>query len=165
MEATDSLDTDALFASTPIPRGQLHHLQATLAQQMNAPSVFLKSLGAARRTHGSQKALVSTIQQTTHQQLLDSFSNDLIQKAILLSQTAKNTGARLQQPNSEAYEADDRCFQVSLARRLMQVHPAASHTTNISPTCPNISAAKRTCACHIDDHQLHCMTLQMWEWS
>ena len=125
MEATESPDTDALFAATPILRGQLHHLQATLAQQMNAPSLLLKSLGAALRTHGSQKALVNTIRQTTHQQLLASLSNNPIQKAILQSQTAKNTGAHLQQPNSEAYEADDRCFQVSLARRLMLVHPAA----------------------------------------
>ena len=134
MEATDSPDIDSLFAPTPILRSQLHQLQTTLAQQMNTPL----------RMHGSQKALVNTIQQTTHQQLLSSLSTNPIQKAILLSQTAKNTGAHLQQPNSEAYEADDRCFQVSLARRLMLAHPAASHPTNISPTCPNVSAAKRT---------------------
>ena len=157
MEATGSPDLDSLFAPTPILRGQLHQLQTTLAQQMNAPSLLLKSLGLALRTHGSQKALVKTIQQTTHQQLLANLSTNPIQKAILRSQTAKNTGAHLQQPNSEAYEAD-RCFQVTLARRLMLVHPAASHATNISPTCPNVSAAKRTCACPIDTHQLHCMT-------
>ena len=69
---------------------------------MNSPSLLLKPLGAALRTHGSQKALVNTIQQTTHQQLLASLSTNPIQKAILLSQTAKNTGAHLQQPNSEA---------------------------------------------------------------
>ena len=39
----------------------------------------------------------------------------------------------------------------------MLVHQAASHATNISPTCPNVSAAKRTCACPIDLHQIHCM--------
>ena len=158
MEATDSPDLDSLFAPTPILRGQLHQLQTTLAQQMNAPSLLFKSQGAALRTHGSQKALVNTIHQTTHQQLLANLSTNPIQKAILLPQTAKNTGAHLQQPNSEAYEANDRCFQVSLARRLMLVHPAASHATNISPTCSNVSAAKRTCACPIDPHQLHCMT-------
>ena len=125
---------------------------------MNAPSLLLKSLGAALRKHTSQKALVNTIQQTTHQRLLDSLSNNTMQKAILLSQTAKNTGAHPQQPNSEASEADDRCFHVSLARRLMLPHPAASQASNISSTCPNVSAAKRTCACHIDPHQPHCMT-------
>ena len=57
-------------------------------------------------------------------------------------ETYKHTGAHVQQPNSEAHEADDRYFQASLARRLMLVHPAASHATNISPTCPNVSAAK-----------------------
>ena len=156
MEDTESPDIDSLFAPTPILRGQLHKLQTTLAQQMNAPSLLLKSWGAALRTHGSQKALVNTIQQTTHQQLLSSLATDSIQKAILISQTAKNTGAHLQQPNSEACEADDRCFKISLARRLMLPRPAASHSANISPTCPNVSAAKRTCACPIDDYQLHC---------
>ena len=122
------------------------------------PSLLLKSLGVALRTHGSQKTLVNTIQQVTHQQLLTSLSTNTIQKAILVSQTAKNTGAHLQQPNSEAYEADDRCFHVSLARRLMLPHPAANHSANISPTCPNVSADKRICACPIDDYQLHCTT-------
>ena len=68
------------------------------------------------------------------------------------------TSAHLQQPNSEAYEADDRCFQVSLARRLVLPHPAPSQASNVSATCTNVSAAKRTCACSIDSHQLHCMT-------
>ena len=120
-------------------------------------SPLLKSLGAALRTHGTQKALVNTIQQVTHQQLLTSLSTNTIQKAILISQTAKNTGAHLQQPSSESYEADDRCFRVSLARRLMLPHPATNHPANISATCPSVSAAKRTCACTIDDYQLHCM--------
>ena len=40
----------------------------------------------------------------------------------------------------------------------MLAHPAASHASNISTPCPNVSAAKRTCACTIDSHQLHCMT-------
>ena len=56
-------------------------------------SLLLKSLGAALRTNGSQKTLVNTIQQTAHQQLLSSLSTNNIQRAILISQTAKNTGA------------------------------------------------------------------------
>ena len=157
MEATESPDIDSLFAPTPILRGQRHQLQVTLSQQMDTPSLLLKTLGAALRAHGTQNALVNTIHQVTHQQLLTSLSTNNIQKAILISQTAKNTGAHLQQPSSEAYEADDRCFRVSLARRLMLPHSAASHAANISPTCPNVSAAKRTCACLIDDYQLLCM--------
>ena len=158
MEATESPDIDSLFAPTPILRGQLRQLQVTLSQQMDTPSLLLKSLGAALRTHGTQKVLVNTIQQVSHQQLLTRLSTNNIQKAILISQTAKNTGAHLQQPSSGTYEADDRCFQVSLARRLMLPHPAANHPANISPTRPNVSAAKRVCACPIDPHQLHCMT-------
>ena len=155
MAATDSTDTDSLLAATPTLRGQLLHLQATLAHQMNTPA--LKPPGAALRTHGIQRTLVSAIQRTTHKQIMEAYVDSPIQRAILISQTAKNTGAHLQQPDSEAYEADDRCFQVSMARRLVLAHPAAALATNISPTCPNVSAAKRVCTCPIDTHQLHCI--------
>ena len=154
--ATDFTDTDALLAATPTLRGQLLQLQSTLAQQMNTPALLLKPLGAALRTHGIQKTLVGAIQRYAHKQIIDSYVDNPIQRAILISQTAKNTGAHLQQPNSDAYDADDRCFQVSMARRLMLAHPAAALATNISPTCPNVSAAKRVCTCPIDRHQLHC---------
>ena len=117
----------------------------------------MKPLVAALRTHGTQNTLVSAIQRTTHKQLMDAHVDNPIQRAILISQTANNTGAHLQQPNSEAYEADDRCFQVSLARRLMLAHPAAALATNISPTCANVSADKRDCTCPIDPHQPHCI--------
>ena len=39
----------------------------------------------------------------------------------------------------------------------MLTHPAAAHATDITPTCPNVSAAKRACTCLIDPHQIHCM--------
>ena len=71
MAATDSPDTGSLFAATTIPRGQLHHLQTKLAHQMNTPSLLFKPLGAALRTHGTQRTLVSAIQRTTHKQLMD----------------------------------------------------------------------------------------------
>ena len=157
MAATDLTDTDALLAATPTLRGQLLHLQSTLAQQMDTPALLLKPLGAALRTHGIQRALVSAIQRTAHKQIMEAYGDYPIQRAILISQTAKNTGAHLQQPYREAYEADDRCFQVSMARRLMLTHPPAALAANISPTCPNVSAAKRVCTCRIDPHQLHCI--------
>ena len=155
--ATDLTDTDALLAATPTLRGQLLQLQSTLAQHMNTPALLLKPLSAALRTHGIQKTLVGAIQRHVHKQIMDSNVDNPIQRAILISQTAKNTDAHLQQPNSEAYEADDRCFQVSMARRLMLTHPAAALATDIAPTCPNVSAAKRTCTCRIDPYQLHCI--------
>ena len=138
MTATDLTDTDSLFATTPILRGQILRLQVTLAHQMNTPALLPKPL------------------RTTHKQIMDALVDNPVQKAILTSQTAKNTGAH-QQPNSEAFEADDRCSQVSMARRLMLAHPVAALATNISPTCPNVSAAKRVCARTIDTCQLHCM--------
>ena len=157
MAATDSTDTDSLLAATPVLRGQLLHLQATLAHQTDNPALLLKPLRAALRTRGIERTLVSAIQSTTHKQMMDTYVDNPIQRAILISQTAKNTGAHLQQPNSEDYEADDRCLQVSMARRLLLAHPAAALATNISPTCPNVSAAKRVCTCSIDPHQLHCI--------
>ena len=145
--ATDLTDTDALLAATPTLRGQLLQLQSTRAQQMNTPALLLNPLGAALRTHGIQKTLVGAIQRYAHKQIIDSHVDNPIQRAI----------SHLQQPDSEACEADDRCFQVSMARRLMLAHPAAALATNISPTCPNGSAAKRVCTCPIDRHQLHCI--------
>ena len=65
MAATDAPDTDSVFAATPLPCGQLHHLQTTLARQMNTTSLLLKLLGAALRTHVTQRTLVSAIQRTT----------------------------------------------------------------------------------------------------
>ena len=47
------------------------------------------------------------------------------------------------QPSSEAYEAEDRCFRVAVARRLMLLHPAAANSAGVVRTCPkkNKSAA------------------------
>ena len=123
MEATESPDIDSLFAPTPILRSQLHQLQVTLSQQMFKPSLLLKSLGVALRTHGSQKTLVNTIQQVTHQQLLTSFSTNNIQKTILIPQTAKtrertynNPTAKLMRRTTDASKSlslDDSCFPTS----------------------------------------------------
>ena len=38
----------------------------------------------------------------------------------------------------------------------MLARPAANDPTNISPTCPNVSAAKRVCSCSVNSHQLLC---------
>ena len=75
---------------------------------MNTPALLLKPL--------AQKTLVNAIQHTVHNQLLESSADCTIQKTIHLSQTAKNTGAHLQQQNREAHEADDKCFRESVDR-------------------------------------------------
>ena len=89
MTATDLTDTDSLFAPTPTLRDQLLHLQSTLAHQMNTPALLLKPLGAALRTHKTQKTLVSAIQRDTHKQIMEIYNDNPIQRAILISQTAK----------------------------------------------------------------------------
>ena len=89
--------------TTPILRGQLHHLQPALARQMNTPSLLLKPFGAALRTHDTQQILVSAIERTAHKQLMDTHADNPTLRAILISQTAKkNTGAHLQQTSHEA---------------------------------------------------------------
>ena len=60
------------------------------------------------------------------------------------------------QPSSEAYEADDRCFRVSLARRLMMPHPAAANAADVVQFCSNKSAAGVICSRPVDPKQHHC---------
>ena len=84
---------------------------------MNKPTFQLKPLGAALR-------LKTTIQRNIHKQLYNS-----------LSQSTSHTGAHLMQPSSEAYEAEDRCFRVSVARRLMLSHPAAPNAADVVQSC------------------------------
>ena len=69
-----------------------------------------------------KKHFVKSIQVQLHRQLVDSHP---ISKAMLISQTSPHAGAHVQQPNSEVYEAEDRCFRVSVARRHRLPHPAA----------------------------------------
>ena len=40
------------------------------------------------------------------------------------------------QPSSEAFEIEDRCFRVSVARRLMMPHPAAANPADVVQFCP-----------------------------
>ena len=75
-------------------------------------------------------------------QLMDIHVYSPIQKAILISQTARNTGARLQQPNSEAYEAEtdafrshwrgDTCLHIQLRVIQPTSHPRAQ--TSVQPS-------------------------------
>ena len=155
MNATDSPDTDNLFSASPILRNQLFHLQSTLARQMStparAPQVTGRSPSHTWHPKNSGQLHLSQPTQATRGQL------HRRTHSLKLSSSPNHTRAHLQQPNSVAHEAGDRCFRVSLARRLMLAHPAASDPDNISPTCPYVSAAKRICACPIDAHQLHFM--------
>ena len=79
--------------------------------------------------HTTALKQVSTIQRNIHKQfynsLTDTLTEQATEQAILLSQSTSHTGAHLMEPSSEAYEAEDRCFRVSVARRLMLPHPAA----------------------------------------
>ena len=60
------------------------------------------------------------------------------------------------QPNSEAYEAENHCFRVSVARRLMLPHPAAADPSGVVLACPNKSAAGQICDKPVDVQQHHC---------
>ena len=120
---TRSPDTDSLFNAAPRLRAQQAKLQTTLSLQMNKPAFQLKPLGAALRLKTTQKKQVSTIQRNIHKQIFDSLTDTPVERAVLPSQSTSHTGAHLMQPSSEAYEAEDRCFRVSVARRLMLPPP------------------------------------------
>ena len=79
-----------------------------------------------------------------------------LNKLSLLSQSTSHTGAHLMQPSSEAYEVEDRCFRVSVARRLMLPHPAVADPADIVQFCPNKSVAGVICNKPLDPKQHHC---------
>ena len=137
MATTQSPDTDSLFSSTPRLRAQQAQLQTSLSLQMNKPTVQLKPLGAALRQKTTQKKQVSTIQRNIHKQFYNSLTDTPTEQAILLSQSTSHTGAHLMQPSSKAYEAEDRCFRVSVAKRLMLPHPAAPNAADVEQFSPN----------------------------
>ena len=156
MSTTQSPDTDSLFSSTPQLRAQLAQLQSTLSQQMNKPTFQLKPLGADLRLKTTQKKQVSTIQRNIHKQFYNSLTDTPTEQAILLSQSTSHTGAHLMQPSSEAYEVEDRCFRVSVARRLMLPHPAVADPADVVQFCPNKSAAGVICYKPPHPKQHHC---------
>ena len=156
MATTQSPDTDSLFNSTPLLRAQLTQLQSTLSQQMSKPTFQLKPLGAALRLQTTQKKQVSTIQRNIHKQFYNTLTDTPTEQAILLSQSTSHTGAHLMQPSSEAYEVEDRCFRVSVARRLMLPHPAVADPADVVQFCPNKSAAGVICNKPLDPKQHHC---------
>ena len=67
-----------------------------------------------------------------------------------------HTGAHLLQPHSEVHEGEDRCFRVSMARRLMLPHPAAPDPAGVAPACSNKSGTGQTCGKPVDPHQHYC---------
>ena len=156
MTTTQSPDTDSLFRSTPLLCAQLTQLQSTLSQQMNKPSFQLKPLGAALHLQTTQKKQVSTIQRNIHKQLYNSFTDTPTERAILLSQSTSHTGAHLMQPRSEAYDIEDCCFRVSVARRLMLPHhllPTLQMWYSFAPTkVRQVSFATKP----LDPKQHHC---------
>ena len=60
------------------------------------------------------------------------------------------------QPSSESSEIEDRCFRVSVARRLMMPHPAAANPADVVQFCHNKSAAGVICNKPLDPKQHHC---------
>ena len=130
--------------------------QTTFSLHMNKPAFLLKPFGAALRLATTQKKQVSTIQRNIHKQFYNSLTDTPTEQAILLSQSTSHTGAHLMQPSSEAYEAEDRCFRVSVARTLMLPHPAAPNAADVAQSCPNKSAAGLISNKPVDTQQHHC---------
>ena len=151
MATTQSPDTDTLFNAAPRLRAHKAQLQTTLSLQMNKPTFQLKQLGAALRLKITQKKQqVSAIQRNLHKQISDSLTDTPVERSVLLSQSTSHTGAHLMQPSSEAYEAEDRCFRVSVATRLVSPHMAAPIATDVVQSCSKKSAAGLICNKPVD---------------
>ena len=103
----------------------------------------------------TQKKQVSTFQRNLHKQIFASLTDTPVERSVLLSQSTSHTGAHLMQPGSEAYEAEDRCFRVAVAKTLMRPHPAAPNAADVAQPCPNKSAAGLLCNKPVD-RQHHC---------
>ena len=157
MAATDSPDTDSLLAATPILRGQLHHLHATLVHPMNAPSSSSSHWARHSERMDPKKHWSARSNTTTHQRLSANHSNNPIQKA--LSQTARK----------------HRCASTTTQQRGIrsgrQMLPSFTRTPShasppgCEPTPPTSRPRAQTSArpnahapAPIDDHQLPCMT-------
>ena len=124
---------------SPRLRAQLAQLQTTLSLQMNKPAFLLKPLGAVLR-------------QKTHKRSKSPQFNDISTSNFLkaspthlLIVRCSSHNPHLMQPSSEAYEAEDRCFRVAVARRLMLPHPAAPNAADVVQSCHNKSAAGLIC--------------------
>ena len=142
MDATDSPDTHTPFAAAPTLRNKLIHLQSTLARQMKRPSSFSNHCAQHFAHTAPNKHSSTRWNKRPTSRCWAGYVDNSIQKSTLLSQTA-STGAHLQQPNNEAYEADDRWPQVT--QRTSRPHAPMS-------ALPNEHARAIT-----DAHQLHCV--------
>ena len=97
---------------------------------MNKLTFQLKPLGAALRLKNTKKQ-VSSIQRNIHKQFYNSLTDTPTEQAIFLSQSTSHTGAHFMQPSSEAHEIEDRCFRVSVARRLILPHQAVADPADV----------------------------------
>ena len=79
--------------------------------------------------------LVTSTQSHLHKQFVDSHATSSIRA---ISQSA--------QPNSEACEAENCCFRVSMARP----HPAVPDPSGVAAACTNISATGQLCGKPVD---------------
>ena len=129
----------------------IHHLPTN--EQTHLPT---QTTWSSSTPPNHQKKQVSTIQRNIHKQLYNSLTDTPTEQAILLSQSTSHTGAHLMQARSEAYEIEDRCFRVSVARRLMLPHPVAANPADVVQFCPNKSAAGVICNKPLDPKQHHC---------
>ena len=130
----------------------IHHLPTN--EQTHLPNS--QPLGAALRLQTTQKKQVSTIQRNIHKQLYNSLTDTPTEQAILLSQSTSHTGAHLMQPRSEAYDIEDRCLRVSVARRLMLPHPVAANPADVVQFCQTKVPQVLFATNPLDPKQHHC---------
>ena len=96
-----------LFASTPQLRAHLSQLQSTLSRRIYSSKFLLKPFGPAIRTKTTLQNTCLIHPTTTPQTTSPHPRQCTHQQGHTHVQTSPHAGAHLQQPNSEAHEAED----------------------------------------------------------
>ena len=150
-EITEYQDTDYLFAATPIRCSQLLRLKSTPAQQMNSPpsssNLWVRPVAPMAPTTPFNTPCTNSLL-TASLTTPSGRPSSSLKRPGMLAPTSSCPTAKHTKRTTGAFRGHESAM---LAR------PAASDPTNISPTGPNASAAKRTCSCPTDAHQLHCI--------
>ena len=110
---------------------------------MNNPAFLLKSLGSALRQNAAQKS-GSPLWKDTFQCSFLKASPQILLTVLCSSHNLPHTLELISCSSSEAYEAEDRCFRVAVARRLMLPHPAARNAADAGQSCSKKSTAGTT---------------------
>ena len=128
-------------------------MQAGIGKQAGLSGFQVKTLVAAVKSKTTQKQIVEAINKNRHKELLA--KANIVEKAILRSSAAPNSGAFLNVPGSDSYKKHEKPYQVAIMRRLMLDSPAETNDNCTTKNCPNILRDGRVCGAVMDKKAIH----------